>query len=156
MNNSDIRLRDVHPNDLPVFFEQQLDLDAIRMAAFPARDKDAFAAHWEDVLSDGAVTTKTILFEGRVAGYIVSFERSGRPLVGYWLGKGYWGRGIATRALSQFLDVVAMRPLYAHVARHNVASIRVLEKCGFRDSGEEIGPAASDEVEEIIMVLGAS
>jgi RimJ/RimL family protein N-acetyltransferase len=151
----DVRLRDVMADDLPIFFEQQLDPDANDMAAFPARDRKAFAAHWEKVLADDSVTKKTILFDGHVAGNIVSFEQSGDPLVGYWIGKNYWGKGIATRALSEFLGQISARPLYAHVAKHNVASIRVLEKCGFTIYREEKVSYAGGEVEELVMRLPA-
>jgi len=156
--SGDVRLRDVIEADLPVFFEQQLDPDANRMAAFPARDRDAFNAHWSRILSDEAVTKKTILFDGHVAGNVMSFEQSGDRLVGYWTGKEYWGKGVATRALSEFLGHEKARPLYAHVAKHNVASIRVLEKCGFTVSGEDRAPSdvGGEEVEELIMKLGAN
>jgi RimJ/RimL family protein N-acetyltransferase len=130
-------LRDVKEDDLPVFFEHQLDPDATRMAAFPPRDRNAFMAHWTRIMADETVIKKAILFDGDVAGNVVSFVRSGEREVGYWIGKNYWGRGVATQALSEFLDHIETRPLYGHVARHNVASIRVLEKCGFRISGEE-------------------
>jgi hypothetical protein len=40
----DVRLRDVMEDDLPLFFEQQLDPEANRMAAFAPRDRDAFLA----------------------------------------------------------------------------------------------------------------
>ena len=133
----DVVLRDVTEDDLPVLFEHQLDPDATRMAAFPARDRRAFMAHWTRILDDETVTTRTILFEGNVAGNVVSFVQSGERQVGYWVGKEYWGKGVATEALSEFLGHVETRPLYAHVARHNIASIRVLQKCGFRISGEE-------------------
>jgi RimJ/RimL family protein N-acetyltransferase len=73
-----------------------------------------------------------------VAGNVVSFEQDGEREVGYWIGREYWGKGVATEALSQFLDHVEVRrPLYAGVAKHNVASIRVLEKCGFTIVGKE-------------------
>ena len=87
----------------------------------------------------------------------MSFQQLGRPLVGYWIGKEYWGRGIATRALSEFLNHVTARPLHARVAKHNRASIRVLEKCGFRICGEDRGPFGPDgeEVEEFILELSA-
>jgi len=152
-----VRLRDVTEADLSVLFEHQMDPEANRMAAFPARNREAFAAHWRQVLDDGAVLKKTILFDGRVAGNIVSFEQLGRTLVGYWIGKEYWGKGIATRALSEFLNHVTARPLYARVAKHNRASIRVLEKCGFRICGEDRGPFGPDgeEVEEFILELSA-
>jgi RimJ/RimL family protein N-acetyltransferase len=93
-----------------------------------------------------------------VAGNIVGFEQSGRSKVGYWIGKNYWGKGIATKALSQFLGHVKTRPLYAHVAKHNVASIRVLEKCGFTICGEDKdrSSAGGEEVEEFIFRLEAS
>ena len=68
----------------------------------------------------------------------MSFEKSGEREVGYWIGREYWGKGVATRAVSTFLGHVKTRPLYAHVAKDNIASIRVLEKCGFKISGEEI------------------
>jgi len=127
----------VAEDDLPIFFEYQTDPDATRMADFPARDRRAFMAHWIGILDDQTVTTKTILVEGSVAGNVVSFVQSGEREVGYWVGKEYWGRGVATEALSGFLGHVETRPLYAHVARNNVASIRVLQKCGFRISDEE-------------------
>lgn len=142
-----VLLRDVTEADLPIFFEHQSDPEANRMADFPARDRDAFMAHWRKILADETITTKTILFDGHVAGNVVSFEQSGRTEVGYWIGKEYWGRGVATRALSDFLGHVKMRPRYAGVARHNIASIRVLEKCGFEIS--------SEDAEEFVLKLKA-
>jgi len=74
--------------------------------------------------------------------------------VGYWIGREFWGKGIATRALSQFLEIEKTRPLCAYVAKHNVGSRRVLEKCGFILTGEDkYTNHAGDEVEEIILNL---
>ncbi len=138
-----VRLRDVVEADLPILFEHQQDPEASRMAAFPSRDREAFLAHWRTkILGDATVAKKTILFDGRVAGNIVSFERDGKKLVGYWIGREFWGQGVATSALAQFLETVPGRPLYAYVAKHNVGSIRVLEKCGFRISA---GAASGSE-----------
>jgi RimJ/RimL family protein N-acetyltransferase len=133
----DVVLRDVTEDDLPILFEHQLDPDATRMAAFPARDRQAFMAHWARILADATVAKQTILVGGQVAGNIGSWEQSGKREVGYWLGKQYWGRGVATAALAAFLKHVQARPLFAHVAKHNLASRRVLEKCGFLCCGEE-------------------
>jgi RimJ/RimL family protein N-acetyltransferase len=157
MTTGEVRLRDVTEDDLPIFYEQQADPEANAMAAFPARDREALTEHWLKVLADDSVSKKTVLFDGHVAGNIVRFEQSGQPLVGYWIGRSYWGKGIATRALSEFLGQVAARPLYARVAKHNFASIRVLEKCGFTVAGEERAPsgAGEDEVEELVMRLDA-
>ncbi len=151
-----VLLRDVLESDLPMLFEHQLDPEATRMAAFPARDEDAFMKHWRKILADDSVTKRTILSGGRVAGNIVCFSLGGEPHVGYWIGRVHWGKGVATRALSQFLGYVTARPLYARVAKHNVGSIRVLEKCGFTVRGEGRGVAGApggEEVEELIMEL---
>lgn len=155
---SDVLLREVTESDLPIFFEQQLDRDATRMAAFPTRDRATFMAHWTKILGDETIIKKSILYAGQVAGNIVSFEASGESLVGYWLGKQYWGRGVATQALAAFLGQVKVRPLYARVAKHNIASIRVLEKCGFTicDEDKELANTGEVEVEEFILKLGAN
>lgn len=155
---SDVRLRDVTEDDLPIFFEHQLDPDADQMAAFPARDRQAFMAHWTKILANGTVAKKTVLFQRQVAGNVVSFEQLGKREVGYWIGKAYWGKGIATQALSEFLGLVPARPLYAYVAKHNIASIRVLEKCGFTLWGEdkEFSNVGGKAVEGLILILRAS
>jgi len=130
-------LRDVARSDLPVFFEHQSDPQATAMADFPARDRDAFDVHWERVLADPTLTKKTIVFEGRVAGNAVSWDQDGRRLVGYWLGREFWGKGLATQALAELIDELGTRPLHAYVAKTNIGSIRVLEKCGFVPSDED-------------------
>lgn len=157
----DVLLREVTDGDLPVFFEQQLDPAANHMAAFTCKDpadRDAFAAHWKKIQGDRSVTIRTILSDGRVAGHVASFERSGEREVTYWIGKEYWGKGIATRALSELLGQLKTRPLYARAARDNVASLRVLEKCGFTVSGHDKGfaNARGEEVEEVVLKLTAT
>jgi RimJ/RimL family protein N-acetyltransferase len=155
-----VTLRDVIASDLPIFFEHQQDPTAVHMAAFTARDPaswEAFLAHWTRILGDHTVTMKTVLFNGQVAGSVGSFEMFGKPQVTYWIGKEYWGQGLATRALSAFLDIQTLRPIYGSAARDNVASIRVLEKCGFKIWGYEKGfaNARGQEIEEAILVLDA-
>ena len=149
-------LRPVIAADLPVFFEQQRDPEANAMAAFPARGREAFMAHWTRIMADATVAMRTVLCAGEVAGNVVSFEQDGLRQVGYWIGRRYWGKGVATSALTDFLAQVPTRPLYAHVARQNVASIRVLEKCGFTVCGEDRAASGDggDEVEELIFRLG--
>jgi RimJ/RimL family protein N-acetyltransferase len=148
-------LRDVVETDLPVFFEHQRDPEAVRMAAFPARDKDAFMAHWERVLANDENTTKTIVFEGQVAGNIAAFDRDGRREVGYWIGREFWGKGVATKALTELLELETHRPLYASVVTANPASARVLEKCGFKllETRTEYDERLGEEIEEALMVL---
>jgi RimJ/RimL family protein N-acetyltransferase len=143
-----VHLRSVIDSDLPIFFEQQLDPVATQMAAFPARDREAFMAHWAKIMADDNNILKTILYDDQVVGNIVSWEHpteGSEREVGYWLGRAFWGKGIATQALALFLKQVTTRPLSAYVAKHNLASIRVLEKCGFT--------IVSRESEEVILIL---
>jgi RimJ/RimL family protein N-acetyltransferase len=138
----DVRLRDVVSDDLSIFFAQQLDPTANHMAAFTAKDptdREAFMAHWAKILGDGGIIIRTILFEGQVVGYVLTHGWFGEPEVTYWLGKEYWGRGLATQALTAFLRVQTIRPLLARAAKDNLASIRVLQKCGFVLTGETTG-----------------
>lgn len=152
-----MHLRSVEDRDLDVFFDHQADPKTIEMAAFPARDKDQFLAHWAKIRANDTVVVRTIVVDGVVAGNIVSWQQNGQRLLGYWVGREHWGCGITTTALTQFMDVAPTRPLHAHVAVHNVGSIRVLEKCGFRrDRGQEAkAPAPDDGIQEFIFVLHA-
>ena len=124
-------LREVAEADLDVFYEQQLDPQATAMALFPSRDREAFDAHWRRVLADDSVVKRTIVDEGAVAGNVGVWEQEGRLFVGYWLGREFWGRGLATAALVELVTELDARPLHAWVAASNIGSIRVLEKCGF-------------------------
>jgi RimJ/RimL family protein N-acetyltransferase len=153
-----VQLRDAEETDLAIFFEQQLDPAAIQMAAFPSRNREAFMAHWSKIMVDDSVVIKTIVFNGDIAGNIVCFEQLGEREVGYWLGKEYWGKGVASQALRQFLDVIKTRPLYAHVAKHNIASKRVLEKCGFKIAAEDkfFSKIFGKDIEEYILILQSS
>ena len=127
MKNS-IILRAVAADDIAVFFEQQNNPAAVKMAAFPARSREDFNTHWTNILKNKDVLVRTILHNKKTAGNIVGFSINGKREVGYWLGQEFWGQGIATRALRQFIKLEKYRPLYAVVAAHNKASIRVLEK----------------------------
>ena len=116
------------------------------MAAFPAREWEDFRAHWERVLKDPSVVARAILWEGRVAGNIGCWSQDDKRLVSYWIGREYWGMGMATGALRALLDEVKERPLWAYVAAHNAGSRRVLEKCGFEVVGQEQGEDGVVEV----------
>ena len=155
---SKVVLREVRDDDLAVFFEQQMDPTANRMVAFTKRDpvdREALMAHWAKIRHDVTVTVRTVVFEQQVAGYVGKFERSGKPEVCYWIGREYWGQGMATAALSRFLTEIEDRPLYAGVAEDNLGSIRVLEKCGFAIIGLErtFAKARGEEINELVMKL---
>jgi RimJ/RimL family protein N-acetyltransferase len=157
---AEVILRDVIASDLSVLFEQQLDPAANHMAAFTAKDptdRDAFMAKWTKIMRDETIPYLAIVVDGRVAGSILSYRdpELAKPEVSYWIGAEYWDKGIATVALGQFLDVVRERPIYARAATDNVASVRVLEKCGFCVVGSDRGfaNARGEEIDEVLLEL---
>jgi RimJ/RimL family protein N-acetyltransferase len=121
------------------------------MVVFSSRDRPAFDEHWAKILADDTSLKQTVVVDGKVAGNVTSFLREGVREVGYWLDRAYWGRGVATAALSAFLQLEKRRPLYAGVARHNVGSVRVLQKCGFSLTGSP-DPRSTD-AEDSFLVL---
>ncbi len=151
----DVTLRRVKMDDLPTLFQHQLDPDAVRMAVVYPRDADSFQAHWTRILEDSSTTALAILTQGTLVGSISCFRMEGKFLVGYWIAKDQWGRGIGTRALALLLQDVTSRPLYAHVASHNVGSIRVLTRNGFVIQSYEFKPADDryPECEEVLLEL---
>jgi RimJ/RimL family protein N-acetyltransferase len=155
-----IVLRDVRDDDIDVFFGHWCDEAALRMAAFTpadARDRAAFDARWTRIRSDATALARTIEVDGEPVGSISSWDDDGRREVTYWIGRAHWGQGIATRALAAFLEIETTRPLYAAAARDNVASLRVLEKCGFRrtSAGRGFSNARGEEVDEVNLRLDA-
>ena len=153
-----VALREVDEEDLDFFFEQEQDPEAVWMAAFTAEnpaDETAFRRKWAGILSNEAVVSRTILFEDQVAGHVDKFIMFGEPEVTYWIGRQYWGKGIATRALALLLDLVEERPLFARAAKDNMASLRVLQNNGFTITGEDKGyaNARGEETEEYILKL---
>jgi RimJ/RimL family protein N-acetyltransferase len=137
----DVVLREVADSDLPIFFEDQRDPVGVAMADVPSKGEEAFYAHWEKNRARPDAIHRTIEADGEVAGNVVSWIGDEGRLVGYWVSRDYWGKGIATAALRAFLDEVLERPLWALVHAENAGSIRVLEKNGFVQVDEdEHGP----------------
>ncbi len=151
-------LRPVIDTDLPIFFEYNRDPVACQMAAFTAENPDdraAFDEHWAKIRAHEGVILRTILWDGQVVGSILVHNWFGDWDVSYWIGREFWGQGIATRALQAFLEENDTRPLYGRAAADNLGSIRVLEKCGFEPSGTDRGfaNARGEEIDEVILVL---
>ena len=152
-------LRNVTDDDLVTIFEQQCDADANYMAAFTAKEptnRTAFLAHWERIRADVTLIARTIVLDGQVVGNIGSYHEDGRCEVTFWLGKKYWGKGIATRASVKFLaEINQTRPIHARAAKDNAGSLRVLEKCGFVVLSESRGfaNARGEEIEELLLEL---
>ncbi|GGV79228.1 N-acetyltransferase [Streptomyces griseoloalbus] len=155
----DVSLRPVHDSDLPVFYRQLNDPDALRMAAFTPEDptdQDRFGAHWARIRTSPDIVVRTVLGDGDVVGHASVYGEPGELEVTYWIDRAHWGKGVATAALRALLAEVTERPLYARVAADNAGSLRVLRRCGFEVSARTTGyaPARGAEIEELVLTLG--
>ncbi|MDJ0752908.1 MAG: GNAT family N-acetyltransferase [Ardenticatenaceae bacterium] len=155
---SNIQLRNIQQEDLQIFFDHQQDQEALSMAAFTAKEPHnwtAFQEHWNKIMADQSIVIKTIVNKGQIAGYVLSHSWFGEPEITYWIGREFWGKGVATAGLHQFLEIYNTRPLFARVAHDNSGSIKVLQKCGFQKTGEDRGfaNARQQEIVEFIFAL---
>jgi RimJ/RimL family protein N-acetyltransferase len=156
---SPVALRPVEDTDLDELFDQMRDPQAVWMAAFTAKDPNdraAFDAHMARVRSAPDVTMRAVTDHGQLVGSIASFVVEGATEITYWIDRAAWGRGIASRAVALFLDLVPVRPLHARVASDNAGSLRVLLKSGFKVVGTEtsFAPGRNADIEETILRLG--
>ncbi|MCO1574516.1 GNAT family N-acetyltransferase [Crossiella sp. SN42] len=155
---STVALRPVQDTDLDALFEQMRDPEAVRMAAFTARDPNdraAFDAHVHKLRTSPEVTLRAVTSDGRLVGTIGNFVLDGDTEVTYWIDRSAWGQGIASRALALLLAGLPVRPVYARAASDNLGSLRVLHKAGFVAIGTEVAYAAARdaEIEETVLRL---
>jgi RimJ/RimL family protein N-acetyltransferase len=158
INNPQIVLRPTEIDDLEWFFQFQLDKEAIQLAAFTPKDptdKPAYLTKYSKLLDEPTVNMRTILFDNKIVGSISKFEIDGDAEITYWIDKHFWGKGVTTTALKNFLTIENMRPIFGRVAFDNYGSQRVLEKCGFVKIGKDKGfaNARGREIEELIYKL---
>jgi len=158
INNPQIVLRQTEIDDLEWFFQFQLDKEAIQLAAFTPKDptdKPAYLTKYSKLLDEPTVNMRTILFDNKIVGSISKFEIDGDAEITYWIDKHFWGKGVTTTALKNFLTIENMRPIFGRVAFDNYGSQRVLEKCGFVKIGKDKGfaNARGREIEEFIYKL---
>jgi RimJ/RimL family protein N-acetyltransferase len=158
---NNITLRKTDPADLNQLFLFQLDPEACYLAAFMPKDhtnKEAYIAKYTPFLSDPSINMFTIFVNGNIAGSVSKYVMQGDAEITYWIDKQYWGQGIGTRALTEFLKIETTRPIYGRVAFDNIGSQRVLEKCGFVKIGTDRGyaNARQAEIEEFIFIHSAN
>ena len=157
-NIPELNIRPTKTSDLETLFQFQLDKDAGYMAAFMPKDpadKEAYLKKYAALLIDPSVKNKTILIGSQIVGSIGMFMLNGEMEITYWIDKEFWGNGIATSVLRQFLSLESVRPVFARVVFDNFGSQSVLEKCGFIRVGSDKGFANARHavVEEFIYKL---
>lgn len=154
-----VTLRDATARDVPAFYRMHADPEANRRGSFIPRKRADFFKHWKKVLKNRLNVKQTIVYKGRVAGYVVRFVRTGtgkKPFreVGYWIARKYWGLGLASEGLRLLLKQRKERPVFARVAKKNPASLRVAQNCGFKVVAEdEYQNEAGVTVEEYLLKL---
>lgn len=154
----DFVVREMVEDDLPVMFEMQCDAAGQFMAAFTdtSNDREKYLRKWRRLLADDEVLTRVAVVGDEVAGSVVSFVMEGDTEVTYWIRREFWGRGIATGALAALLAEIPARPVFARAAHDNAGSIRVLERNGFVQVGEEksFAEARDGDITEVVFRLG--
>ena len=157
-SNLDIKLRPTELADLDTLFQFQLDKEGGYLAAFMPKDptdKSAYIEKYTKLLCDSTVNNQTITIERTIVGSIAKFLMQDDAEITYWIDRKFWGLGIATKALTEFLSIETTRPIFGRVAFDNFGSQKVLEKCGFVKIGSDKGYANARkvEIEEFIYKL---
>lgn len=107
---------------------------------FPYTRDDA--VWWVETGSKNEIT-RVIEFNRQLAG-IIGVARGPHENyrcgeIGYWLGQPFWGKGLATLAVSRMTELIFndtdIVRLFAPIYGPNKASMRVAEKCGYKLEG---------------------
>ena len=94
-------------------------------------------------MDKGEVFSFAICVDDELAGAITAYRNTNihyrTAELGYYIGEGFWGRGITSEAVKQFCDLIFKETdiirLYAEPFAYNKASCRILEKAGFKKEG---------------------
>ena len=149
-NKLDLKLRPTEIKDLDTLFQFQLDKEGGYLAAFMPKDptdKTAYINKYSKLLDDPTVNNQTIILDNTIVGSIAKFVIQGDTEITYWLDRKLWGKGIATKALTDYLTIETIRPIFGRVAFDNFGSQKVLEKCGFNKVGSDKGYANARQME---------
>src|SRR3954454_11272049 len=96
-------IREVVESDVPLFYAFQADPESAAMAGVPSRDLDAVEKRWRVIIEDDEITARTIVVGDEVAGCVMAWTAKSHREVGYWIGRQFWGRGVATASLADFI-----------------------------------------------------
>ena len=153
-----IKLDKTTKENLDTLFVFQTNKDGVMMAAFTSEnpsDKVAYMKKWTAIVDNPEIMMQTIRLENTIVGSVIHFDMMNETNVSYWIDQEFWGKGIATKALNEFIKSSNKRPLYGRVAYDNFGSQKVLEKCGFKSIGKEkeFANARKKEIEEFVYIL---
>lgn len=151
-------LKPTSVKDLNQLFINQTDEVYNKMAAFTSEnpnDKKAYINKWTKIVNNPEINIQSIFVNQEFVGSVLCFEMMGEINVSYGIERKYWGQGYGKAALELFLKKVNKRPLFGRVAYDNIGSQKVLEHCGFKKKGTEIGFAFArkQDIEEWVYIL---
>ncbi len=127
-----VELREIVEADLDTLCSFQDDPEIVASGFVPHRPPGVFHEHMRKTKLNAGSLGRSIWVDGVLAGSIMKFFRGGVHEIGYLIGREFWGKGIASIAVEQMLELSKDRPMYGVCLAENVASQRVLQKAGFR------------------------
>ncbi|MDR2809147.1 MAG: GNAT family N-acetyltransferase [Tannerellaceae bacterium] len=140
------RIRSWQPTDVPSLVEHANNANIANNLRdsfpYPYTEEDATIyinyAIGKSPMQDFAIETDGKAMGGISLVPLSDVERFSAE-IGYWLGESYWNKGIATEVVRTFINYLfhntSIVRLFACVFTHNLPSVRVLEKNGFRKVG---------------------
>ena len=147
-----LTLRAMCADDIPAFVPLLDDFEVVKNLThvphpYTEADGRAFIARTEQKRSEGLSLNYAVLLGGETfIGFCTANiedengeRHSGSRELGYWCGRPFWGRGYATEAAQAVVEhafvVLGATALTSGVYIDNPASLRVLKKLGFRETG---------------------
>ena len=142
-------LRPLTLEDAPAFSKLASDYDIAKMTGSIPHPFPLFSAEFKIMYmrrqkERGLAYPYAITRNGRELMGVIDLFRSAPDAaleIGYWIGKPYWGQGLATEAakavIQEARDTLGVKALLAGAFVDNPASLRVLDKLGFRPTGVE-------------------
>ena len=143
-----VQLRPLHPSDVDGIYEVFSNAEVMRYwSTPPLPNKSAAEQLIAEIINDvasGKMMKWAIArkLDDLAIGTATLFNpdlNNGRAELGYALGREYWGQGLMGEALQALLNYafeeLELRRLEADVDPRNAASIRTLERLGFKREG---------------------
>lgn len=146
-------LRALEPSDAPEVTRLVNDYSvAGNLARVPFPYRDGLALEWiastREQIEKGTGYHLAITRDGALVGCIgLTLDRSAGAELGYWVGRKYWGQGIAREAGAGLLEwaerCLGLTQLHASALVDNAASQAVLRRLGFTEAGQGVQPFLS-------------
>ena len=125
----------------------------------PYTEKDA--EEWLKTVSENEAVTgiyRAIVYDRKLIGSISVEKKDDDAEIGYMILNGYSNKGIGTEAVRQIcsiaFNVLSLEQITANVFQPNIASIRVLQKNGFKHKGTLPNAVVKDGNDYDLLIYG--